>query len=102
MDRQMENRRLKRTRTYHPAKVLVQDEAVHHCTVHNLTGFGLCIELTFEADELPDTFDFSFDNFKTVHVCKTIWREDNVAGVTFERPPQGSPGSRRAKLRVVK
>src|ERR1700750_3035409 len=102
MDRQMENRRLKRTRTYHPAKVVVQDEAVHHGTVHNLTGFGLCIELTFEADELPDTFDFSFDNFKTVHVCKTIWREDNGAGVTFERPPQGSPGSRRAKLRVVK
>jgi hypothetical protein len=51
---------------------------------------------------LPDTFDFSFDNFRTVHVCKTIWREDNVAGVTFERPPQGSPASRRAKLRVVK
>ena len=98
----MENRRLKRTRTYHPAKVLVQDEAVYHCTVHNLTGFCLCIELTFEADQLPDTFDFSFDNFRTVHVCKTIWREDNVAGVTFERPPHGSPASRRAKLRVVK
>jgi len=72
MDHQMENRRIKRTKTYHPAKVLVQDESVHHCTVHNLTGLGLCIELTFEADQLPDTFDFSFDNFQTVHVCKTI------------------------------
>ena len=98
----MENRRLKRTRTYHPAKVLVQDEAVHHCTVHNLTGFGLCIELIFEADQLPDTFDFSFDNFRTVHICKTIWREENVAGVTFEGPLLESPASRRAKLRIVK
>ena len=98
----MENRRLKRTRMFHPARVLVQGEAVHHCTVHNLTGLGLCIELTFEADQLPDTFDFSFDNFRTVHVCKTIWREENVAGVAFEKPPQVSPTNRRAKLRIVK
>ena len=98
----MENRRLMRTRTYHPAKVMVRDEGVHHCLVHNLTGLGLCIELTFEAEQLPDRFDFSFDNFRTVHICKTIWREENVAGVTFERPLLESPASRRAKLRIVK
>ena len=98
----MENRRVTRTRAYNPAKVMVQDEDVHPCLVHNLTGLGLCIELTFEAEQLPDKFDFSFDNFRTVHVCKTIWREDNVAGVTFEKSPQESPASRRAKLRIVK
>ena len=102
MDRQMDNRRITRTRLYRPAKLLVPDDAVHHCAVHNLTGNGLCIELTFDADQLPDTFDFSFDNFRTVHICRTIWREDNIAGVTFEKPPSESAAGRRAKLRIVK
>ena len=98
----MKDRRSKRTKTYHPARILVQDETVHHCTVHNFTDLGVCIELTFEAEELPDRFEFSLDGFRTFYVCKTIWREDNVAGVVFENPPPESPASRRAKLRIVK
>jgi hypothetical protein len=47
-------------------------------TILHVSAF--CIELTFEADQLPETFDFSFDNFRAAHVCKTIWCEDNVAG----------------------
>jgi hypothetical protein len=99
----MKDRRLKRTKTYRPAKItFVQGETVHHCAVHNFTDLGVCIELTFEAEELPDTFEFSLDNFRTFYVCKTIWREDNVAGVVFETQPPESPASRRAKLRIVK
>ncbi len=98
----MKDRRLKRTKTYHPARILVQGETVHHCTVHNFTGLGICIELTFEAEQLPDTFEFSLDHFRTFYVCKTIWREDNIAGVAFEMPQPESPASRRPKLRVVK
>jgi hypothetical protein len=98
----MEKRRLKRTRMYHPARVMVQGEGVEHCTIHNLTGLGLCIELAFEAERLPDTFEFSLDNFRTVHVCKTIWREDCHAGVAFDGPPPQSGAGRRAKLRLVK
>ena len=98
----MKDRRLKRIKTYHPARILVQDETVHHCTVHNFTELGVCIELTFEAEKLPDTFEFSLDNFRTTYVCKTIWCEDHVAGVVFERPPTESPAIRRAKLRIVR
>ena len=98
----MKDRRLKRTKTYHPARILVQGESEHHCTVHNFTELGVCIELTFEAELLPDTFEFSLDNFRTFYVCKTIWREDHVAGAVFERPPTQSPEIRRAKLRIVK
>src|SRR5450432_503312 len=97
----MEDRRLERTKAYHPARILVQDSAIHHCTVHNFTSIGVCIELTFEAEQLPDKFEFSLDNFKTFYACKTIWREDYVAGVVFETPPPASPESRRAKLRLV-
>jgi hypothetical protein len=100
-DHEMEKRRSKRTRTYHPAKISVHDSTIHHCTIHNFTGAGVCIELTFEAEQLPDKFEFSLDNFRTFYVCKTIWREDHVAGVAFETPPAETPENRRAKLRIV-
>jgi hypothetical protein len=97
----MEHRRSKRIKIYHPARILVQG-TIHPCTVHNFTSAGACIELTFEAGQLPDEFEFSFDKFQTVQVCKTIWREDCIAGVVFETPPPASPESRRASLRVVR
>jgi hypothetical protein len=97
----MENRRSKRTKTYHPARILVDGSTIHHCTVHNFTSVGVCIELAFVAEKLPERFEFSLDNFKTLYVCRTIWREDYVAGVVFETAPTESPESRRAKLRVV-
>jgi hypothetical protein len=102
MDHEMENRRSKRTKTYHPARISVHGSTIHPCTVHNFTGAGVCIELAFEAEQLPDKFEFSLDNFRTFYVCKTIWREDYVAGVVFETPPTESPESRRAKLRIVR
>src|ERR1700737_5474685 len=86
-DRRLEHRRSKRPQTYPPARILIQDSTVHHCPVHNFTSSGVCIELTFEAEQLPDRFEFSFDNFRTVHVCKTIWGVDFVAGVLFETQP---------------
>jgi hypothetical protein len=97
----MEKRRSKRTKTYHPAKISVHGSTIHHCTVHNYTGKGVCIELAFEAQQLPDEFEFSLDNFRTFYSCKTIWRDDYVAGVVFEMPPTESPERRRAKLRIV-
>src|SRR3979411_3413065 len=97
----MEHRRSKRTKTYHPGRILVHGSTVQHCTVHNFSSAGVCIELSFVAELLPDQFEFSLDNFQTVYVCKTIWREDYVAGVVFQTPTPASPESRRAKLRVV-
>lgn len=102
MDRKMENRHLKRTKTYHPGRISLFESTIHHCTIHNFSGAGLCIELTFEAEQLPDKFEFSLDNFRTFYVCKTIWREDYIAGVIFETPSTESPESRRAKLRIVR
>jgi len=98
----MEDRRSKRTKTYHPARILVDGSTIHHCTVHNFTDAGVCIELPFEAEQLPDEFEFSLDHFRTSYVCRAIWRDDYVAGVAFETPPPESPESRRAKLRIVR
>jgi hypothetical protein len=51
----MERRRAIRTRTYQPARVSLAptDEDTYFCIVHNRTDFGFCIELTFDAVELP-------------------------------------------------
>jgi hypothetical protein len=101
-DLQKEHRRSKRTKAYRPARILVYDATIHQCIIHNFTSHGICLELTFEAALLPDNFEFSLDNFRTVHLCRTIWREDNVAGVVFELPPPESPERRRAKLKIVR
>jgi hypothetical protein len=101
----MEKRRLQRTKIRHPGKVFVPGETVHDCTVHNVTELGVCIELATQMEALPENVDFSFDNFRTVHSCKIIWRASNLAGVSFEKPLRSSLAfdtSRRAKLRAVK
>jgi hypothetical protein len=95
-------RRAQRARAFRPARIsFVPGSDAHFCIVHNHSERGLCIELTFEAEELPDHFEFSFDGFQTVYVCKTVWREDNVAGVSVEGPRPESSASRRAKFRTV-
>jgi hypothetical protein len=101
----MEKRRLQRTKIRHPGKISIRGERVHGCTVHNVTGLGICIELAAKIDELRDTLDFSFDNFRTVHSCKVIWHQGNLAGVAFEQQPPPALAfdvSRRAKLKMVK
>lgn len=98
----MEKRISKRTRAYHPGRIIVQGEAVHPCTVHNFTDRGVCLELAFEAEQLPDRFEFSLDNFRTVYICNTMWRDDHAAGVAFDMPPARPPARARAELRIVK
>ena len=101
----MERRRLMRTKILHPGKVLAQGETVYSCVVHNLTGIGACIELASKNEQLPAAIAFSFDNFRTIHACKIIWREGHFAGIEFENPPelpQRSDVSRDAKLILAK
>jgi hypothetical protein len=88
---------------YRPARILfAAGEGSQLCIVHNQSDRGLCIELMIEADELPDHFKLSFDDFRTVRTCKAIWRADNIVGISFESPQTQQSGSRRAQLRLVK
>ena len=101
----VERRRLQRTKINHPGKVLGQQEAVHDCVVHNITGLGVCVEFGFQAEQLPEDLAFSFDNFHTIHACRIIWRESNLAGIAFENPSKSllSFGGRRgAKFKLTK
>jgi hypothetical protein len=100
----VERRRLQRTKIRHPGKVLVHEETVHNCIVHNFTGLGICIELGFTAEHLPEHVDFSFDNFRTIHSCRIIWREGSVVGVACEslaKQQQLSDTRRAASLKFA-
>ncbi len=98
----MDRRQAVRTRAYQPARVSMgRDEESYFCIVHNRADGGFCIELTVDAVELPDRFEFSFDGFRTIYSCRTIWREDNVAGVSFQGSPPDSAECRRARFRIV-
>ncbi len=97
----IERRRLQRTVIRHPAKVIAGDETTHRCVVHNVTGLGICIELDFQAKQLPENMAFSFDNFRTIHACKVIWREGYFAGIEFDRAPEMGEASRAAVLKTI-
>jgi len=100
----MEKRRASRSSSgYKPAKLSFgPGKATHFCIVHNRSDRGLCLELTFEADELPNHFELSFDDFRTVHTCKTVWRDDNIAGVAYESSSSEAHPGGQTKLRLVK
>ena len=102
-DRLVERRRSKRTVMRHPGRLLVHDGVIYDCVVHNLTVLGICIELFSREERLPEGLNFSFDNFRTVHRCKVIWREGNLIGAALEDPPYptSTPDrSRAAKLKA--
>jgi hypothetical protein len=100
----VDRRRLQRTAIRHSAKVLAEGETVHSCVVHNITGYGVCIEFDLEAERLPRDIAFSFDNFRTIHACKIIWREGSLAGIEFANPPEprSYDVSRDAKFKLTK
>jgi hypothetical protein len=101
----VERRRVRRTKILYPGKLLAQGETVYNCIVHNLTGIGACIELESKIEQLPAAIDFSFDNFRTIHACKIVWREGHFAGIEFESSPelpQRRDVSRDAKLILAK
>jgi hypothetical protein len=100
----MERRRLKRTKIDHPGRLLIQGSDVYDCIVRNCAGPGIGVELAFESNRLTQTFDFSFDNFRTIHSCRIVWRKGKLAGLEFEepKPPPALRVGNKAKLRVVR
>ena len=99
----VERRRSQRTKIRHPGRLLIPDGVIFDCVVHNLTVLGICIELACLADQLPEGIDFSFDNFRTAHRCRVIWREGNLIGAALEDQPHPTStptGSRAAKLKA--
>jgi hypothetical protein len=58
-------------------------DRVHACCVRNVTNQGAGIRL-IGLNILPSEFGISFDNFRTMRLCRLIWRDGDFVGVAFE------------------
>ena len=56
---------------------------VHSCTVRDVTNLGAGVR-TQDLKIVPLDFALSFDNFRTVRMCRLIWRQGDFLGVAFE------------------
>ncbi len=59
-----------------------QKIGVSPCNVRDITNVGAGIRL-HSLNVLPLIFELSFDNFRTVRICRLIWRQSEFLGVTF-------------------
>jgi hypothetical protein len=102
----IERRQLRRTRIRHHGKIATSSEAtITDCTVVNITGNGICLELVKAIDIVPTAIDFSFDNFRTLRVCDVVWHRDNYIGASFRNDASGQVvalQTRRRNLIAVK
>jgi hypothetical protein len=48
---------------------------VHSCTVRDITNLGAGIRIEQDLKIVPLDFALSFDNFRTVRMCRLIWRQ---------------------------
>ena len=56
---------------------------VHSCTVRDVTNRGAGIR-AHDLKVVPVNFALSFDNFRTVRMCRLIWRQGEFLGLAFE------------------
>ena len=61
----------------------VGQTGLHSCGVIDITNVGAGIR-TQDLPALPLNFELSFDNFRTLHKCRLIWRNGDLVGVAFE------------------
>jgi hypothetical protein len=60
-----------------------ENGGVYACTVHDVTNSGAGIQLQ-GLKLIPLEFALSFDNFRSVRMCRLVWRKGDIFGATFE------------------
>jgi hypothetical protein len=80
----MDDRRsVQRTRISRSAKIIVPwDSPMIHCTVHDITSSGARLKMA-NAQNVPTTFELTFEHGRTRRPCRVIWRAEDEVGVTF-------------------
>jgi hypothetical protein len=84
-ERAFERRSIGRTKILKGALLFLSDKTgVHPCTVRDVTNAGAGIRAE-DLKILPLSFALSFDNFRSVRMCRLIWRQADFFGAAFER-----------------
>jgi hypothetical protein len=63
--------------------LVLRETGVHSCTVRDVTNLGAGVR-THDLKIVPLDFALSFDNFRTVRMCRQIWRQGDFLGVAFK------------------
>ena len=80
----MERRAVQRTKVDITASILPADHTrLLPCDVLDLTDRGARLDVGALAAQLRAPFDFSFDNFRTIHRARLVWCAGSIAGVQF-------------------
>ena len=83
-ERAFERRALGRTKIHRGALLFFNEKAgVLPCTVRDVTNVGAGIR-TQDLKLVPVEFALSFDSFRTVRMCRLIWRDSDFLGVAFQ------------------
>jgi hypothetical protein len=79
-----ERRSIGRTKISKGALLFFSEKTgVCSCTVRDVTNLGAGVH-TQDLTVAPIDFALSFDNFRTVRMCRLIWRQSNFLGVAFK------------------
>ena len=80
----MERRAVQRTKVDVTASILPAEHTrLLPCDVLDLTDRGARLDIGVLAEQLSEPFDFSFDNFRTIHRARLVWSEGRIAGIQF-------------------
>jgi len=82
----MDDRRsVQRTRISRNAEIVLSPRpAKVQCTLQDVTNAGARLSVT-GTDQLPDTFELTFDQGRSHRFCRVKWRNGNMLGVAFEK-----------------
>jgi hypothetical protein len=79
-----ERRSIGRTKILKGALLFFSEKTgVQSCTVRDVTNSGAGI-LAQNLQIMPLEFALSFDGFRTLRMCRLIWRQDDFLGAAFE------------------
>ena len=79
-----ERRSIGRTKILKGALLFFSEKTgVQSCTVRDVTNSGAGI-LAQNLQIMPLEFALSFDGFRTLRMCRLIWRHDDFLGAAFE------------------
>ena len=77
-----ERRRLPRHVVLKGAMIAYDQSPPIDCIVCNLTSDGACLHFA-NTVHAPESFDLSFDNFRSARSCHVAWRKTDKLGVSF-------------------
>jgi PilZ domain len=79
-----DRRTIARTRISRSARIIAPHGAEFiDCTVQNITNGGACLKVA-NTDDMPETFELTFEQGHTRRACRVVWRTDDELGVAFE------------------